>query len=363
MHIVDKSNQTLDRASNLPIAHHIIINFLLDLNLDIKILYDFYNSIGNTQDLIVHSNLFDVDKLGVDLVIVSVADHPREHYYDVSWYDSFKQIKTPIVVLNAYSTGNDMEIYCPIYALYYLFTNDETQITTEKQLINSDRNYIFSCLNNKPKTERLLNLLEIYQRYKDKSLVSLKHSLGNHVDQYDFSKKQLQEVLSKENYQFLCENIIDKTPIEIPDDSLIDLYCSAHPAYFDAYLNIVTEYGFCTKTPFISEKTIKPVLSGQFFVILSTTGSVTLLESLGFDTFRDIIDHSVYENQDHYADYGLGAIKKLHDYLETTLQYDWKDVYDRTLQRRLSNRNLILGGQLKLNFIQQLKSKIERALI
>ena len=42
----------------------------------------------------------------------------------------------------------------------------------------------------------------------------------------------------------------------------------------------------------LSEKTFKPILAGQLFILLASPGAVQFLREIGIDTFDDIIDHS-----------------------------------------------------------------------
>lgn len=68
-----------------------------------------------------------------------------------------------------------------------------------------------------------------------------------------------------------------------------------HPAYRSSWVNLVVETSVKLDTPFLSEKTFKPIASGQLFLLVSAPGSISYLRDVGFDVFDDIIDHS-YDN-------------------------------------------------------------------
>jgi hypothetical protein len=54
-----------------------------------------------------------------------------------------------------------------------------------------------------------------------------------------------------------------------------------------AFLHVVTETVYNYPTTYISEKTIKPIISKRPFIIVGPSGSVDNLRSIGFKTFGD----------------------------------------------------------------------------
>ena len=61
--------------------------------------------------------------------------------------------------------------------------------------------------------------------------------------------------------------------------------------YKQAYWNFVTETGI-EDVPFLSEKTFKPIINLQPFIIMGGCGSLKLLQDLGYKTFGEYIDES-----------------------------------------------------------------------
>ena len=59
--------------------------------------------------------------------------------------------------------------------------------------------------------------------------------------------------------------------------------------YTNAYWNIVVETHFKQQTVFLTEKTFKPILNMQPFLIVGNTYSLKMLKQLGYRTFGDII--------------------------------------------------------------------------
>ena len=68
-----------------------------------------------------------------------------------------------------------------------------------------------------------------------------------------------------------------------------------HKFYTDAYFNFVVETHFSKHNLFLTEKTFKPILNLQPFLIVGAPGSLKLLKDLGYETFGDWIDES-YDN-------------------------------------------------------------------
>ena len=59
-----------------------------------------------------------------------------------------------------------------------------------------------------------------------------------------------------------------------------------------SFLHIVSETVYCYPSTYITEKTIKPILSKRPFVLVAPPGSLEHLKELGFKTFHDYWDES-----------------------------------------------------------------------
>ena len=93
--------------------------------------------------------------------------------------------------------------------------------------------------------------------------------------------------------------------------------------YQDAYVNLVLETHFSKNNVFLTEKTFKPILNMQPFVIVGAPGSLKLLRELGYETFDDWFDEGydkIKNNEERMFDcftvaYDLS--KKSHEELVT----------------------------------------------
>ena len=105
----------------------------------------------------------------------------------------------------------------------------------------------------------------------------------------------------KENYpaihkKFVDAKLIEQCPFLIPDDFSPFFNPNPDPSmekFLQSSLNIVNEtYAIEHDRRFITEKTWKPILYMQPFVIIGTPGILEYLRSLGFATFSNWIDES-----------------------------------------------------------------------
>jgi hypothetical protein len=122
-------------------------------------------------------------------------------------------------------------------------------------------------------------------------------------------------------------------------------------AYADSYVNIIVESVY--EDIFFSEKTFKPMLANQFFVIIAGKGSIAALREMGFDTYDDIIDHDIYDNEPD--DTRIQAVHKLLRYMQ---YYDWKKIYTDTVERRKKNRQLLLDLTFEKKFVSELEQMV-----
>jgi hypothetical protein len=125
-----------------------------------------------------------------------------------------------------------------------------------------------------------------------------------------------------------------------------------HVAYNACYINIVTET-IMRPGLFVSEKTWKPVASGQFFIIVGCVGTIAHLRSLGVDVFDDIIDHS-YDLEPNWRK----RIELTNHSLRKFLEQDLDTIWHKTYERRLANQTRFFS----LDFFRQSIDKINNAI-
>lgn len=207
---------------------------------------------------------------------------------------------------------------------------------------NNDKKYKVSCLNGTPWNHRKLTYLQLSKKdyFKDTVFTFNQRS--------DYKVLEHEELLT--DHEISEFNKLPQTISFVPDDVTagIDLSLN-HLAYQDTLINLVTETTVNSKTPFLSEKTFKPIIAGQLFVLIASPGAIEFLRSIGIDTFDDIIDHS-YDKVTDLRERITLALSQI----DCLVQLDQTELYSNVFTRLLKNseyfRSQEFRDQFKLNF-------------
>lgn len=126
-----------------------------------------------------------------------------------------------------------------------------------------------------------------------------------------------------------------------------------HPAYTDSYINIITEHSVIDGI-YLSEKTWKPVASGQLFLCVGNPGTIEYLRSVGVDVFDDVIDHSYY---DRIEDWKI-RIDRIHEILDDLVNKDLTMIYQNLQRRRQNNIENFRAGKFDTDFRSTIQKEI-----
>lgn len=210
---------------------------------------------------------------------------------------------------------------------------------------SNDKTYKWSCLNGVPRPHRIYNYFYSKQQsYYDDAYFSFHHGSNGIID----------GVVLPAYVTDWWDNI-KHTLVQLDPRSkkflLSDKNCDL-PANTDAYIHLVTETTVMPKM-FTTEKTWKPVASGQLFLIFGNPGAVGHLRDCGVDVFDDIIDHG-YDLITDWQD----RLHAIHDQLQHLLSQDLKDIYMTTSSRRTNNVNKFFSGAFDTQYIQTISQCI-----
>ena len=154
------------------------------------------------------------------------------------------------------------------------------------------RNKKFTCLNNMNKTHRMCIAASLYNSGKHlNGYFSYMQSGKNLITGHPF--KVFKQLHTKE--------FIKATPflIDTNDKEIANYHWRVIKPFFnDAYWNFVTE-SFFADTHGLTEKTFKPIVNLQPFIIFGIPGSLKALHDLGYETFHSVIDESYDLVEDH----------------------------------------------------------------
>ena len=159
--------------------------------------------------------------------------------------------------------------------------------------------YGFSCLNNNNNMHRTILG---YQLYKNNLLDDIIFSQNIFNGGYAIDRvSQDAKFLSLSNFEEYRNLLPIRSRLEIipegqefrgdHNDAIL-----THPAYTEAYCNIVTEseceeypYSRNINLPVVTEKSYKPLRAGQVPIMLAARGHIAYFKSLGFEMMEDLM--------------------------------------------------------------------------
>jgi hypothetical protein len=242
------------------------------------------------------------------------------------------------------------------YFPYWYLSQQSIPPQDIKKNLNQNRKYKLSCLNGRSRYHRIENYVRLKsQPYFDKLLFVMHNNFDRENEIKEAPNSTNQNLATVWNESYVTEFLSDCHSFHRHwiNDHSVD-----HPAYTDSYINYVTESSAKPDILFLSEKTWKPFMSGQFGIWLGNPGTVEFLRSIGFDVFDDLIDHSYDCELDFHR-----RIELLHQSISQIINMDLEQLFISTEQRRLHNQNLFYSNYLKNLLTKQVKdyeSKISK---
>lgn len=186
-------------------------------------------------------------------------------------------------------------IYFPDDELYYRYLHIHQKDYVQKVNL-ARRSKKFTCLNRVDKEFRRLFAASLYQHgFTDQGYFSYNNEQYQTSSQEDARRSPLKWTEYWNDVVTLLAQFEIHTPFKCDDLSSDEqnnhkLINKKH--YQDAYWNFVLETHFDTHTTFLTEKTFKPILNLQPFIIIGNPGSIKLLHKLGYKTFDDYVDET-----------------------------------------------------------------------
>lgn len=260
-----------------------------------------------------------------------------------------------------YNTKFKNHLYCPYFAFDDWFRDVDAFYSNR----SNKKQFTFSCLNNLARPQRVAVMYKLYELTNfQNSIVSLSKTCL--YTPYEFLT--LESLVNKVSYftevdETIAKDLYDILPIQSKLEVKQDGWklgksqtqhpnWQSHPAYYNSYFNLVTETDW--NDSLLSEKTFKPIISQQFFILAAGHGSVNLLRNLGFDVYDDIIDHGY----DDCAS-SIDRFRLIFEEFQRLLTLDWPTIYRQTYERRHQNKQLLFSGQIKKHFLANFEAHIK----
>ena len=133
-----------------------------------------------------------------------------------------------------------------------------------------------------------------------------------------------------------------------------------HNDAIKSYVHIVAETIFDTKKQHLTEKSLKPIVMAQPFIIASGPGSLEYLRSYGFQTFSSVWDESYDCESDSRL--RLDMIVELIKKLCSLSDREFQKIYKKTIDIVEHNRRWFYSEKFYNILINELESNMKKAL-
>jgi len=245
-------------------------------------------------------------------------------------------------------------VYFPDDELYYRYLHliDNENRWVDKVNFNRRKN-ITTCLMRADKLWRKIFASQMYE------LGLTKESYFSYIN-YKYETSSIEED-KLENWEAISEDLvksITRFNLQLPfrADTLTDTEHNNHKLiqreyYNQSYWNIVVETHFNQDTVFLTEKTFKPILNLQPFVVVGNPHSLRLLKQLGYQTFGNIID----ETYDTIADPEV----RMNEMLNVAYSLHQRSHQDHINMQRILEEVLIYNQE---HFLQPKQARIHNLL-
>jgi hypothetical protein len=289
--------------------------------------------------------------------LVDFVTAPYIEYTDFIDYRSLLKIKFPQAI---FVTGDFRYIDHPDYVFYsgifyyqycqwYKFRSTALEMSTQ-----CFRDYFISCLNRRPLNHRAYIISKLYHA-----------GLINNKNYITFFNKDpyTHQIITPEDYYVsqlpdpVQQQFIDLIP-HLPFNHSADYQghndtSFNHEAYSNSYINIVTESEI--ECRWFSEKVMKPLATGQMFLLAAGQHALSDLTRLGFDTFSDIIDHSRYDGIANWTD----RLDVIVDMIQEYQSRDWEQIYKDTQHRRQQNIHHFFSEEFQQTIRKNIKAVVQ----
>jgi hypothetical protein len=315
---------------------NIIPSIQLIYNRDLPFLFEIVLSPKNNflQNTLCIGNGF-LENIAIEDVVLTLIRHKKGHFLLTSKHESFVEdedfetihryfsyhnipLNKIIYITNCFNARQKYEEYClrtnqkPMIKCEYLnlYLLDQSELAKRRTFSSyrpslSEKQKVFLNLNRRVKSHRILFLLySMRKNFLEKTHMSFStlhttreswirdsHSLSNQFN-LGFSVKELSKIYNQLPFVLDTDNF-DRFPVE---DEVFDTV----NWYNQTYISVVSETNFDNNIVHMTEKTIKPILFKQPFIVIGPANTLASLKQMGFQTFDKFWDESYDETEDSF---------------------------------------------------------------
>lgn len=171
-----------------------------------------------------------------------------------------------------------------------------SSIVTENDIdLTRKRPYKFMIFNRRMRVHRILLLSLLGKDFIDQNLVSYDFAQTDDTAQLPFFNGRVNSDYIQHSMRNMQE-LLDDKPLSFIDfenvSSTMGFGCEHKIPYLDSYIHVITETNFDEAGVYFSEKTWKPIIGLQPFIMVNYHNALKYLKELGFKTFHPFIDES-----------------------------------------------------------------------
>ncbi len=274
------------------------------------------------------------------------CDSKLSENYDI-WIEKFNIPKINIIGLNRYLEEAK------------LWIEDIDKFPIEDFKVNRIREKKFLCLNGAFRASRIKIVSELFRNGLDNDgYISL---IGNYRADLPI-KSDLQPELDNDTIKYFMDILYPKIPIVVDlekDIELIEPYIGnsyVHEMYINSYFNILTETSYNYENSIIgnnifpTEKTYRAIFGMQPFIVVSNSGFLKFLKSMGFETFPEFFDESYDEIENPWERMNIivNEIKKICILGIKELRDRYYNIFDKLEHNR--NRLIEIVDDREINY-------------
>lgn len=314
----------------------------------------YWTDVGSLFSKDIISTLTTLINTEFDTIVLCNGDVWR-YFHLIDYFKEFskKYNKKLVLITLGYNNIRHSDLVFELSFPMFYWTIKQHKLTS---IPSYQKNYYFSCLNNKINNHRIFLGCKLYEH----SLIGKLLYSQNTIGMPDSWKTDLPIGMPD------CFNdYLKLLPIKATGENnhnVIDFsadHTQVHPAFLNTYCNIVTE-SECEEWPYsrninlevITEKSYKPLLTKQIPIYVSGKGHLKYLTGLGFNTFFDLLP-------DNYDSYGtsekinsiINLIKLGNEYIES--------YYFDHIKEIEHNYNLIHSDKVETIIIERIKKIFE----
>jgi len=284
-----------------------------------------------------------------DVILIDYATNYVRWQFEEPMYRLLSQCTLPkpwFIVTSDFKYYNQQHshiIYYPIYLIDGLDHGSNTEIEIKNQ-----RSHNICFLTYHYHLHRILTMLELYTQTNFESCLINLPELNRLNNSQQQSLNNSFSYLTADEQQLVGEMFKLAPLVADPADLQENIVNLNNRAFNDSYINIFTESNY--PKPFVTEKSVKPFLSGQFFAVLNHPTAYLHLKELGFDLFEDYLPMP----QDEDIRQNIRELMNMINRLIPNIDSIWNDTYER----RLHNYNLARSSKLRNNLCKQLQTQL-----